>query len=244
MKDTSYNSGFITYDDDATWLVTYADLMTLLLVFFVLLYTLSSFEKHQIQTVMESVKQQMEQKADPREILALMDLSEKVEQKMSIEEVTGLNSRKTSLFREINRFVRNVGRTGQLAADIIGGKIILRVSGEVLFASGSASLNPEAFPIFDKMVTIFADYPDFTINIKGHTDNVPIATPQFPSNWELSAIRATTVLKYLISKGIQAQRLTATGYGEILPLFPNTTDDHRAVNRRVEFVLEKAETGI
>ncbi|MBU3954174.1 MAG: OmpA family protein, partial [Proteobacteria bacterium] len=70
----------------------------------------------------------------------------------------------------------------------------------------------------------------------------PISTRAFPSNWELSAIRATTVIKYLVSKGVAPQRLTATGYGDIMPQVPNTTDENRARNRRVEFVLEKKET--
>ena len=65
----------------------------------------------------------------------------------------------------------------------------------------------------------------------------------FPSNWELSAVRATTVLKYLVSKGVAPQRLTATGYGQVMPLMPNTTEENRAQNRRVEFVLEKKGTG-
>ena len=89
------------------------------------------------------------------------------------------------------------------------------------------------------MTAIAREYPEYTINIKGHTDDIPIATERFPSNWELSAVRATTVLKYLIGKGISARRLTATGYGDSDPLVPNTSDRNRAVNRRVEFVLEK-----
>ena len=91
------------------------------------------------------------------------------------------------------------------------------------------------------MIDLFMAFPEYTINIKGHTDNIPIATRQFPSNWELSAIRATTVLKHLISRGIAPKRLTATGYGDKIPLEPNTTDANRARNRRVEFVLEKKE---
>lgn len=91
----------------------------------------------------------------------------------------------------------------------------------------------------DEIAQIIQEFPDFNVNIKGHTDNVPISTNKFPSNWELSAIRATTVLRRLTEKGIGAERLTATGYAELLPLGPNDTDEDRQKNRRVEFVLEK-----
>ena len=111
--------------------------------------------------------------------------------------------------------------------------------GQVLFASGSADFRESAAPILDEIVNIIRAYSEYKVNIKGHTDDVPISTPQFPSNWELSAVRATTVLKYLISKGVNPFRLTATGYGELLPLVPNESSENRATNRRVEFVLEK-----
>jgi chemotaxis protein MotB len=111
----------------------------------------------------------------------------------------------------------------------------------VLFNSGSATLNKNALPILDKIARLLFEYPEYNINIKGHTDNVPISTKQFPSNWDLSAIRATTVLKYLIQKGIKPERLTATGYGDVMPLVPNTSAENRAINRRVEFVQEKTE---
>jgi len=83
------------------------------------------------------------------------------------------------------------------------------------------------------------DYSEYSVNIKGHTDDRPILTKEFPSNWELSSIRATTVLKYLIQGGIDPGRLTATGYSDLLPLVANDTPENRAINRRVEFVLEK-----
>ncbi|HKJ98800.1 MAG TPA: flagellar motor protein MotB [Desulfotignum sp.] len=244
MRDTQYHNNFITYDDEATWLVTYADMMTLLLVFFILLYTLSSFEKQQVEAAMETVKNELQQDRDPEDIMALLEFSRVSDQKISIEDVTGITLRKKSLFKDMNRLIDTVDQASHVDTYALGGKIILRVSGEVLFASGSAVLKPGALPLFDRMVTVFEDYPDFTINIKGHTDDVPISTQAFPSNWELSAIRATTVLKYLVSKGIRPQRLTATGYGDIMPLKPNTTDANRAANRRVEFVLEKSQAEI
>jgi chemotaxis protein MotB len=242
MKDTSYNSSFITYDDDGTWLITYADLMTILLVFFVLLYTLAYFEKEKYESRVEVVMRQLKQEQQPKGALEMFDLSGNQSPKISLEDFTGLRSREATLFKKINKMAQKSDQRKKITTLSRFGKIMITISGEALFSSGSASFNLAAMPSFDQLIQLFDEYPEYTINIKGHTDNVPISTPAFPSNWELSAIRATTVLKYLISKGISPQRLTATGYGDIMPLVPNTTDENRNKNRRVEFVLEKNET--
>ncbi len=243
MRDNSYNSGFITYDDEATWLVTYADLMTILLVFFILLYTLVTLETEKYKHAVETIKVQVK---DTRALIGLMELMEipdTADKQISIEDITGLKKRSQSLFENIQKFARASSQRENISTRVLDGKIIVNIKGKALFPSGSAALNDTAIFIFDEIIQILADYPDYNINIKGHTDNIPIATPIFPSNWELSAVRATTVLKYLISKGMSPQRLTATGYGEALPLVPNTTDENRALNRRVEFVLEKKDIG-
>ncbi len=240
MKENTYNNNFITYDDEATWLVTYADLMTILLVFFVLLYSLASFEKEKYKTKVETIIGQLEQNQKPNGIL--LDMSKDTDRKISLEDITGLRSRERTLFKMVNNLVRKTDQNQNITTQFRNGKIIITVSGETLFSSGSAKLNPRALPVFNQMIQIFDKFPEYTVNIKGHTDNIPISTPVFPSNWELSAIRATTVLRYLISMGMRPQRLTATGYGDIMPRVPNTTDKNREKNRRVEFVLEKNET--
>jgi len=242
MRDNTYNNTFITYDDDATWLVTYADLMTIMLVFFVLLYTLAFFEKEQYRHAVETIKVQIQEDAHLIGLMELMEIPETADTQITIEDITGLRSRKESLIESITKFARSSKQNKSISTRILDGKIIVSIKGKALFISGSAGLNRAATSIFDEIIQILDDYPEYNINIKGHTDNIPISTPLFPSNWELSAVRATTVLKYLISKGISPQRLTATGYGDIMPLLPNTSEENRAQNRRVEFVLEKKET--
>lgn len=243
MRDNTYNSTFITYDDEATWLVTYADLMTMLLVFFVLLYTLAVFEKDKYRKTMEDIQVKVEQGQHMIGLMELMEVPKDADTQISIEDITGLRSRDRSLFENLTQFARKSSQRDDISTRILEGKIIVSIKGKALFGSGSADLNTAAVSIFNEIILILGDYPDYNVNIKGHTDDIPIATQRFPSNWELSAVRATTVLKYLISKGINPQRLTATGYGDVMPLVPNTDDENRAQNRRVEFVLEKKETG-
>ncbi|MCP3873022.1 MAG: flagellar motor protein MotB [Desulfobacteraceae bacterium] len=242
MRDNSYNSTFITYDDDATWLITYADLMTILLVFFILLYTLSFFEKEKYRRAVETIKVQVEEDENLIGLMELMEIPEAADTQITIEDITGLHSREKSLVENITRFVEKSQQKKNISSRVLNGKIIVSIKGKALFNSGSASLNNTAISIFNEIIQILYDYPEYNINIKGHTDNIPISTTIFPSNWELSAVRATTVLKYLVSKGVIPQRLTATGYGEVMPLVPNTSEENRAKNRRVEFVLEKKET--
>ncbi len=241
MRDNTYNSNFITYDDDATWLVTYADLMTILLVFFVLLYTLAFFEKEKFRHAVETIKVQIEADENLIGLMELMEIPETADTQITIEDITGLHSREKTLFENLTKFARSSRQNENISTRILDGKIIVSIKGKALFNSGSAGLNTTAVSIFNEIIQILYDYPEYNINIKGHTDNIPISTSIFPSNWELSAVRATTVLKYLIEKGIAPQRLTATGYGEVMPIVPNNTDENRAQNRRVEFVLEKKE---
>ena len=241
MKTPGYDIDLISYDDDAGWLVTYADLMTLLMVFFVLLYSLASFEKERYKTTITSVRAIVQQRPEMKGIMTFLGQPDGFDKKIRIEEITGLRNRDAALYRSMERLVTNAAQKDRLALEASSGKMTVTISGETLFASGSAVLKPDALPEIDSMADLLEEYGEYNINIKGHTDNVPIATRVFPSNWELSAIRATTVLKYLISKGIEPGRLTATGYGDIIPLVDNSTEENRAINRRVEFVLEKKE---
>ena len=112
----------------------------------------------------------------------------------------------------------------------------MSLSAKYFFDSGKAALYPEVLPVIDEIVRVLKPL-DREIRVEGHTDDVPIETALFPSNWELSTARATYVIKYLVSKfGFPPNRLSAAGYGEFRPVAPNSTSDGRARNRRVEIV--------
>lgn len=226
-------------EEQSGWIVTFADLMTLLLVFFVLLYSISTLNLTRFRHAIKSIQISLGEKEPAVTLLDIVGDSESIEREISLEDLTGLRTREQAVFNDINEFIEEKKLGKYIAINLYKGKIIIQIRGKVLFESGLAVLNDEARPILDKIVKIVGKYSEYNINIKGHTDNIPISTRQFASNWELSSIRATTVLKFLIDGGIVPTRLTATGYGELLPLVPNNSVINRAKNRRVEFVLEK-----
>ncbi len=235
------------------WLVTYADLMTLLLTFFILLFSISSLNLAKFKKALAAIQVSLGEAAPPVGLLEILDepggsfgiakkgsgSTQAKGKKVALEDLIGLKSR--DIYRDIQRFVRKRQVGDHILVYVDGSKVVIRVKGKVLFESGIAILHPEATPILSDITAIIDRHPEYRLRIAGHSDNIPISTAQFPSNWELSAVRATTVLRFLIEKGIDPKRLTATGYGSLLPLVPNTTEANRARNRRVEFVLEKEE---
>lgn len=117
--------------------------------------------------------------------------------------------------------------------------LVVTFVADVLFDSGKAKIKPEAYPILDKVATVLKEnVPELNVGIEGHTDNVPIKSSGWKSNWELSTARALSVLHYLAEqKGILPERISAIGYGEYRPVASNDTKEGRQTNRRVEIVI-------
>lgn len=255
MSTASHTLSVLMEDDGpGGWLVTYADLMTLLLTFFILLFSISSMNLQKFKKALSSIQVSLGEQTPSIRLLKLIDEEDRPDtlkvsasrdgtagKKIALEDIIGLKSK--DIYRDVQQFVEKRRLSGHIAASMEGSKVIIRITGKILFPSGLAELDPQAGPILDDIAEIAQRYPEHHVRIEGHSDNVPISTQQFPSNWELSAVRATTVLRYLIDQGITPHRLTATGYGSLFPLLPNTTETNRARNRRVEFVLEKKEEG-
>lgn len=239
MEREDIAASLIEEGEEAGWIVTFADLMSLLLVFFVLLYSISSLNVEKFKVALQSIQVGLGGDNMGAGLIELIEIPDDLDTRISLEELTGLRSRENAMVNKINDFISQEKLGDHVLVQIYEGKIIIQVRGKVLFSSGSAILNREASPILEKIADIIGEYGEYNVNIKGHTDNIPIRTALFPSNWELSAIRATNVLKFLIDRKIHPIRLTATGYGDVLPLVPNDSIKNRAINRRVEFVLEK-----
>lgn len=256
-------------ENEQPWLVTYADLITLLLVFFILLFSMSSLQKERFVETINSFQEAVqgsgsggaveipeplvESEGIPVDIPPSVvpedpDLGEPNPDTVALEPdapvvVVDDPTDHDNIVKLKTKLEDTLSESGSQKDAKVGepkdGKIVINVRGNAFFDGGSADFKRSAMPLMDGVVSILRQNPDYKLSIRGHTDNVPIRTARFPSNWELSAVRATSVLKYFVRGGIAPDRLSATGYGESLPITDNSTPELRAENRRLEFVLER-----
>lgn len=236
-------------DDDAggvdeSWMGTFSDLSLLMLVFFILLFSMSSIEMIKFTSVFGSMRHAFGG-ADTMDTRSGGQMSED-EEKQNEALMEFMRVREEMLkaqeraYNEIRSFITSKGLEGQVSAVYDQGIVTLSVPDSVLFAPGSATLTPAADPVLTSLLEVFRRHREQDINIKGYTDNTPIpAGVRFKDNWELSALRAVGVLRWFVDAGIPIVRLTATGMGDLNPLYPNDTPENRARNRRVEFTLER-----
>ncbi|HSM04657.1 MAG TPA: OmpA family protein [Longimicrobiales bacterium] len=136
----------------------------------------------------------------------------------------------------IGRF-RSLMDGGQLSVDIVRGRLVILLPQDVLFGSGSASLGAEGRSVLAEVARVLAEFPDRRFQVEGHTDNVPIATERFPSNWELSSARALAVVRLLAQQGVDPANVSGAAYGEFQPVASNDDREGRARNRRIEIVM-------
>jgi len=225
--------------DGQEWLTTFSDLTMLLLVFFILLYSMSVPDEKKISTMLQAVTAALSGKESK---LATSTISHE-EAGIILDQVM-LNRQiqiaQQKVFSDVKLLQTKKGLEGLVGANFEDGIITIRAPGDVLFARGDVVLTDKGLAIISEMKDFFIQHPDQTINIRGYTDDQPPpGGSRFKDNWEVSSMRAVNVLRVLMSMGIKSNRLTSTGLADLNPLFPNTSEEYRAQNRRVEFVLEK-----
>lgn len=126
---------------------------------------------------------------------------------------------------------------GKLRVKIVDGRMVVELATDVLFSSGSANLSKDGAEALKEVAAVLASIPDRRYQVEGHTDNDPIATAQYPSNWELASARALVVTRTLVAGGLPAERVSAASYGEHRPAAPNDTREGKVANRRIEIVV-------
>jgi chemotaxis protein MotB len=140
-------------------------------------------------------------------------------------------------YRDLLARFRTLIDAGKLRIKIVDGRMVVELATDVLFDSGKADLSEPGRQAILEVNAVLAQIPKRTYQVEGHTDNVPISTPRFPSNWELASARAMTVLREMVGAGMPPERVSAASFGETRPVQPNATPEGRARNRRIEIVL-------
>ncbi len=233
------------------WLVTYSDMITLCLTFFVLLYSFSTLDAIKWKTVLNSVQGALgplNSGSKPLDgetfgvALANGESENDVQQNEEVKQIEDFKKyqQETQKLMEIQAqltdYFADKGLGEFMTINIEERGLLLRFEDSVLFVKGKADLLAESIDVLKKTGNILINV-DNPIRIEGHTDDLAINTLRFPSNWELSTARATNVLRIFIEQGMDPQRLSAVGYGEYHPIVPNDDENSRKKNRRVDIVI-------
>jgi len=217
------------------WMVTFADLITLLLTFFVLLLTMCSLEAGKIEQFQAACTQAMgvllEGKYAQVEERIITSSKKRIDEHV-IKTDSFLNQ-----FTGIKTKLLDEDKMGNIEFEELEHGLSIIIRDDFLFSIGRSEINQAATSVLEEVGTIIGDFEGRVI-VEGHTDNIPITTRQFPSNWELSTGRAVTIVKHLTEVvGVDPAKCSAVGYGDTRPKVPNDTPNNRQKNRRVEIIL-------
>jgi chemotaxis protein MotB len=239
------------------WLVSYADFITLLFAVFVVLYAMGQSDKKKVEEVMQAIQQSFgmatagatapKVNVIPSQTITIIpSLKPEIKVTPAGRARSGQKSRAAEKdFRQIKAAVEaylvKQGAQSKVTLEITRRGLIVSLKEAGFFNSGQATIKPEAYELINTIAEVMTQYNN-PLRVEGHTDNVPISTAQFPSNWELSTARATNGLRYLLKHyDIDPNKISATGFAEFRPIADNATVEGRAKNRRVDLVMLSSE---
>lgn len=223
------------HENHERWLVSYADFITLLFAFFVVMYSVSSVNEGKFRVLSDSLVNSFANNKPVGELsLVTLPIQKSTPIQVKEEQKSTENSR--SYLKVANAITAAKVPQGVKITSTERG-LNIRIKDEALFSSGSASINPQIREFIDLIAGLVKDLPN-PIAVEGHTDNQPIRSAVFPSNWDLSTARANTLVRYLIEhQQLAAHRFSSTGYAGTRPIESNDTLEGRASNRRVELIV-------
>ncbi len=269
------------HENEERWLLTYSDMITLLMALFMVLFSITSVNKSKLQVLTKSLQQafsgeilpggrsiqdngggpSVHSPAPQPPIPAIQPLVANqstptgqlshgtVASASAASSAAGQAASEQQDFeqikQQIDHFVHTHGLQNQVQTQIDQRGLVIRLlTDKVLFDSGQADLKAGAGPLLDQVASLLRnDTGGHDVMVEGHTDNIPIAGSEYPTNWELSTARAARVVRYLIGAGVPGGRLGAVGYADLHPIASNDTPDGRSLNRRVEIVLLRSGQG-
>jgi chemotaxis protein MotB len=242
-------------DNHERWVISYADFMTLLFAFFVVMYAISSVNDNKYQTfglsLISAFGTNTPKPTDSNPIhlneqeLYFKSIIDRRNARLA-EQQRKQNERMQNLTSKLNHVMDTFVKNGQVTVSLTSRGVMLDINASALFAQGDAALAVAAQNTLAEVAKVLAE-GELLIEVEGYTDNVPISTPIYPSNWELSTARASSVVRLFINQGIDTKRLTAVGAADNNPVLSNDTPEGRARNRRVTITvlapeLEKVST--
>jgi chemotaxis protein MotB len=227
------------------WTTTFSDLMTLLLTFFVLLYSFSTLDAEKFKNIANALQTALtgqgavtifENDTPPGEIPI-------EEMNPSPDDLTNINNETKEIYEIVYNFIDREGLEAEVSIRADHRGVIIDIKDTILFDSGKANLKSGSKSVLEKITKLINEFENEII-VEGHTDNVPMNNSRFPTNWELSVTRATTVVRYFVEeRSINPERLSAAGYGEYSPIVPNNNSNNRALNRRVNILIVTSQEG-
>lgn len=220
---------------DETWLIPYADMLTLLLALFIVMFAMSKINNEKMEKFSEQFNIIFAGGSGVMEKdgTSLIPMDDIPVPKLTEQEQDKMNTIKENLEEEIKKS----GYSDKVNVTLNGEGLQISIQDIVLFDSGKADVIESVHPMLNHISDLLKSL-DNNIKVVGHTDNVPIKTPQFRSNWDLSAMRAINVMNFLIDNGgLVPERFSFQGYGQYSPKYDNATDEGKAKNRRVEIIL-------
>ncbi|MCH6565274.1 MAG: OmpA family protein [Proteobacteria bacterium] len=165
------------------------------------------------------------------------ELSESQAQMATLSIIENETKRRNQIYEKFVNRLKTMIDGGQLTVSIAQGRIVINLPNNVLYKSGSANLNPEGEETLTQIALVLSQFSDRRFQIEGHTDNKPIKSARFPSNWELSTSRALTVVHLLTDLDVVPENISAAGFGEFRPRADNETEEGRQLNRRIEIIM-------
>ncbi|MCA1065977.1 flagellar motor protein MotS [Rossellomorea sp. AcN35-11] len=221
------------------WMVTFSDLITLILVFFILLFSMSQIDIVKFKAIADSFQQRQILEFYPSVIPFENPSGEPEMEKEDTQSDASDDSDEdlNQLLSDIQKYLDENKLSEVVVATRTERGVVLVLEEQALFDSGEATVLEEAYPFLNKVGDLLSRIPNF-VKVEGHTDNRPIDTYRFPSNWELSSARASSVIRYLVrSEDLDPKRFIAVGYGDTRPVVPNDTQENLQKNRRVEVII-------
>src|SRR4051794_8502818 len=252
------------HENEEPWLLTYADMITLLMALFMVLFSMANVNKSKLESLSQSLQEAFSGKILPGgkaimqsgatedtktptptpPIPAITPLVNDAEKKASAAQAQQEQDDFRRIKASIDRYAQAHGLSSKIQSTITQRGLVIRLlTDQVLFDSGQAELKPQSGPILTQVAKLIQLAPSHDVMVEGHTDSVPIHGSVYPTNWELSTARASRVVRYLVDHGARSLRMGASGYAALHPIAKNTTAAGRSRNRRVEIVLLRSKDG-